>query len=72
MDYNVAQPKIVIHDEGDLVRAVIHFPSGPLNGRRPVIGPALPTVGATVAAALALALPVLVDIVTPVEYPDID
>lgn len=70
--FNTAAPRVTVEAVGDRFRAVVHFPSGVLNGRRPVIGPVLATVDDAVAAALDKAVPVIVDIITPVEYPDVD
>lgn len=71
-DFNTAAPKVTVETVGDRFRAILHFPSGPFNGRRPVVGPVRATVLTAVTDALALAVPVIVDIVTPVEYPDVD
>lgn len=72
MSYNVAQPKVSIVEVGDRFQAVIRFPSGPFNGRRPIIGLVMPTVHAAIADALGKVVPVIVDIVTPHEYPNAD
>ena len=71
-DFNTAAPRITVEAVGDRFRATVHFPSGAFNARRPVIGPVLASPANAVAAALTLAVPVIVDIVTPVEYPDFD
>lgn len=67
-----ASPNIALHSASGGFYAVVTFPPGLFRGRYPVTGPVLATAQEAVAAALALAAPVIAQIATPRARPDAD
>ncbi|MFD6770011.1 hypothetical protein ACFWC6_27700 [Micromonospora chalcea] len=65
-------PRITCTETAGGYQVTVLFPPGLFAGRRPVVGPVRPTVEVATSAALARAIPVIAEILTPREYPDAD